>query len=354
MKINAKVLICYNSPVSIFSVYNGKPVKDINEGNDLSEKSFIKEFKNIKRILSKNYTEVEALAINRNIQKAINGINSFKPDIIYNFVESVEGITSYEYCMAGLFELLGVEFTGCKATSLGNCLDKSRTKDILKSFGIKTPNYITLKPNSRFTQKDIELHYPIILKLLKQDASIGMSEYSVVKNYTQLRKHFRFLSDTYKQDIILEEYINGKELNVAVLGHRALPVSEIDFHGLPAKLPKIVTYDGKWIENSVYYNFTVPICPANINDRTLKRIENVALSAFEALGCRDYARIDIRLGKNKTPYVIEVNPNPDISTDSGFTRAALADGINHEELLVTISNFALERKQKNDSQVKAG
>jgi D-alanine-D-alanine ligase len=123
---------------------------------------------------------------------------------------------------------------------------------------------------------------------------------------------------------------------------------------LPAKLPKIVTYDGKWMENSVYYKFTVPVCPANIKDRTLKRIKKVALSAFEVLNCRDYARIDIRLGKNETPYVIEVNPNPDISTDSGFTRAALADGINHEELLVTISNFALERKEKNDSQIKAG
>ena len=110
MKINAKVLICYNSPVSIFSVYNGKPVKDINEGNDLSEKSFLKEFKNIKRILSKNYTEVEALAINKNIQKTINGINSFKPDIIYNFVESVEGITSritsYNVCYTKLLRYL--------------------------------------------------------------------------------------------------------------------------------------------------------------------------------------------------------------------------------------------------------
>ena len=354
MKINAKVLICYNSPVSIFSVYNGKPVKDINQGNDLSEKSFLKELNIIKRLLSKNYTEVESLAINRDIQKTINGINSFKPDIIYNFVESVEGIASYEYCMAGLFELLGIEYTGCKATSLGNCLDKSRTKDILNSFGIKTPNYITFKPNARFTKKDINLNYPIILKLLKEDASIGMSEYSVVKNYTELRKQFSFLSDIYKQTIILEEYIEGKEINVAILGHHVLPVSEIDFHGLPAKLPKIVTYDGKWMENSVYYKFTVPVCPANIKDRTLKRIKKVALSAFEVLNCRDYARIDIRLGRNETPYVIEVNPNPDISTDSGFTRAALADGINHEELLVTISNFALERKEKNDSQIKAG
>jgi len=256
--------------------------------------------------------------------------------------------------MAGLFELLDIEYTGCETTSLGNCLDKARTKDILRSFGIKTPNYLKFTPNARFTKNDVDLNFPVILKLLKEDASIGISEYSVVNNYTELRKHFSFLSGTYKQEIILEEYIEGRELNVAILGDHALPISEIDFQGLPAKLPKIVTYDGKWIENSIYYDHTKPICPTNINYRSLKRIENVALSAFEALGCRDYARIDIRLGTRGAPYVIEVNPNPDISTDSGFTRAALADGIIHEELLVSIANFALERKRKYDTQVKVG
>jgi D-alanine-D-alanine ligase len=354
MKIDTKILICFNSPVSIFSVYNGKPVKEVNPGDDLSEKSFLKELNIIIRTLKKKYTQVESLAIDRDVQKTINSINSYKPDIVFNFVESVEGITAYEYCMAGIFELLAVESTGCHAISLGNCLDKARANDILRSFGIATPNYLKLAPNARFTQKDIELDYPLILKLLKEDASIGISEFSVVNNYTELRKHFSFLLDTYKQEIILEEYIEGRELNVAILGNRILPVSEIDFHGLPVKLPKIVTYDGKWIKKSVYYNHTKPVCPAKINDRSLKRIEKVALSAFDALGCRDYARIDIRLGKRSVPYVIEVNPNPDISTDSGFARAALADGIIHEDLLFTIANFALERKQKNDTQVKAG
>ncbi len=354
MKIDAKILICFNSPVSIFSVYNGKPVKDIKPGNDLSEKSFLKELNIIKRTLKKKYIQVETIAIDRDVQKVIDAINSYKPDIIFNFVESVEGIAAYEYCMTGLFELLAVEYTGCHAISLGNCLDKARTKDILQSFGIATPPYLKLTPNARFTQEKINLNYPIILKPLKEDASIGISELSVVNNYTELRKHFSFLSDTYKQEIILEEYIEGRELNVAFLGNRILPVSEIDFHGLPAELPKVVTYDGKWIEKSVYYNHTKPICPAKINFKALIRIEKVALAAYNALGCRDYARVDIRLSKKGIPYVIEINPNPDISTDSGFARAALADGIIHEELLVTIANFALERKQKNDTQVKAG
>jgi D-alanine-D-alanine ligase len=353
MKIDAKILICYNAPVSIFSVYNGKPLNDANGGDDLSEKSFLKELENIKRVLKKYFIQVETLAIDSELQKTIDGIHSFGPDAIYNFVESVEGIASYEHCVAGLFDLLGFNYTGCGPISLGNCLDKARTKDILQAFNIKTPGYLKLKPNARLTEKDITLNYPVILKLLKEDASIGISENSVVNNYTELRKQFNFLSEIYKQEIILEEYIKGREINISILGNHVLPASEINFNGLPAGLPKIVTYDGKWIEGSTYYNHTNPVCPTVLSKVTQKRVNKIALEAFDALGCRDYARIDLRLIMG-IPYVIEVNPNPDISTDSGFTRAAQAEGINHSDLLFTIANFALERKKKNDTQIKAG
>lgn len=354
MKIDAKILICYNAPVSIFSVYNGKPVRETKTGDDLSEKSFTNELNRTRHSLEKYFSKVDSLAIDRDIRKTIDGINSSDPDIIFNFVEAVEGISSYEFCMAGIFELLGIEYTGCRPAALGNCLDKDKTKDILRSFGINTPASITFKPTARFTRKDIALRYPIILKLLKEDASIGISEYSVVKNYTELRKQFMFLAGTYKQDIILEEYIKGRELNVGILGGNPLPVSEINFEGLPVRFPRIVTYDGKWIADSIYYNHTKPVCPAPLNDRVLKRINKVAISAFEALKCRDYARVDIRLDRKGVPHVIEVNPNPDISKDSGFARASKAAGINHDKLLNTIANFALERKIKHGSQAKVG
>ncbi len=354
MKTEAKILICYNAPVSIFTIYNGKPVTSGPKGTDLSEKSFLKELNVIKKSLSEYFTDVSTLAIDRDVQKSINNIKSFNPDVIFNFVESVEGISSYEWCMAGLFELLGYEYTGCNPASLGNCLNKDKTKNILNSKGIKTPQHIILKPNSRFTRKDIPIKYPAIIKPLSEDASIGISEYSVIYNYTELRKQFKFLTETYKQEVILEEYIKGRELNVAVLGINVLPVSEINFKGLPKKLPRIVTYDSKWIAESDYYKHTKPICPAVLNERVLNKINNLAITAFKALDCRDYARIDMRLNKNNIPFVIEVNPNPDISTDSGFSRAAASAGIKHKELLNTIVNFALTRKKVNDTQVKAG
>ncbi len=350
---DTKILICYNAPVSIFSVYNGKPAGDKNPPNDLSENGFEKEIHKIRKSLKHYYKKVSALAIDRDVQNIIKKISGYKPDIIFNFVEGVEGISSYEYCMAGMFELLGYEYTGNVPSCLGNCLNKSRTKNILRSFGINTPNSVTIKKSEKVTAKNIKLTYPVILKLLNEDASIGISEFSVVKNFKSLNKHLSFLQKTYKQDVLVEEYIEGRELNVAILGRTVLPISEIVFKGLPDKLPKIVTYDGKWMEDSTYFRYTNPKCPAALNKKIKKKVEEIALEAFDAVNCRDYARVDLRLDKNNKPYVIEVNPNPDISTDSGFARAAAAAGLEYPELLFRISQLAISRK-KNDTQIKAG
>ena len=134
--------------------------------NDLSENGFSKETSLIRKYLKYYYTDVNLLAIDRNVQKTIRKINTFHPDVIFNFVESVEGISSYEYCMAGFFELLGYEFTGNIPTCLGNCLNKSRTKNILRSFGIDTPKSMTIKKWKKLHPKIFNLTYPVILKLL--------------------------------------------------------------------------------------------------------------------------------------------------------------------------------------------
>lgn len=352
MKTDTKILICYNSPVSIFPIYNGKPADKESDSKDLSEHSFASNMIEIENHLKKFFTDVNSLAVDRNVNRTIQEITNYNPDAILNFVESVEGITYYEYCIAGLYELLGYQYTGNVPQTLGNCLDKKRAKEILYANGINTPRAITLAPNQKFSNKNINLKYPLILKLIDEDASIGISENSVVNNYRELKKHFTFLTGTYKKNLIVEEYIVGRELNCAVLGGKPLPISEIDFTGLPENLPKIVTYDGKWIEGSTYYNYTKPVCPANIDTETEKKIEKIAVEAYNILGCRDYARVDVRLSEEGTPYVIEVNPNPDVSSDSGFARAAAAAGKDYSELLFTITSFALQRKY-NDTKNKA-
>lgn len=352
MKKDVKILICYNAPVSVYSIYNGKPDSDKSSAVDLSEYSFADQINNIKEILSEEFLIVESFAVDKNIRNFISKLKDFNPDAVVNFIESVEGITNYEYCVAGLFEIMDIQFTGNTSSTLGNCLNKETTKILLSSYEINTPKFEVLKPNQKITSKSINLHYPLIMKLDEEDASIGISEYSVVKNFNEFKEHYQFLSETYNKKILLEEYIEGREINVAILNGKVLPPSEIDFTGLPEELPKIVTYEGKWIEGSEYYNFTKPVCPAKLNKKIKSQIEKIALQAYTVMNCRDYARVDIRLSKENIPYVIELNPNPDISPDSGFVRAANAAGISYKELLKTITSFALERK-KNDSLVQA-
>lgn len=352
MKQNKKILITYNAPVSIYSIYTGKPGVIDTDNQDLSEKGFAQEIDKFKSSLSKYYYTVLTLPITRDIESAIYKIDEFEPDLIFNFVESIEGIASYEYCVAGVYELLGYEYTGNTPQTLGNCLNKSITKKILRSFNINTPYSITISNIKDLIENDFPLEYPVIIKLLKEDASIGISEFSVVNNFEMLNKQIEFLFNTYKSEIIIEEYIEGRELNVAILSDTVLPISEISFKGLPKNLPKIVTYESKWIAESIYYNHTNPVCPVRLNEQIKTLIENTAVKAFKALNCRDYARVDIRLNKNNIPYVIEINPNPDISVDSGFNRAAKTFGLTHDQLLYNISEFALNRLI-NDTQDKA-
>lgn len=352
MSSNSHILVCYNAPLSIYTVYNGKPSSSIVQSDDLSESSFIKELEYIEAALKKSFARVSFLSVTKNISEAVSAINKINPDAIFNLVESVEGVSSFEAYFTGLYDLLGYSYTGNLPYCLTNSLDKEYAKQILRAHGVSTPNSFHLKFSDELNKRNFKLNFPVITKLIKEDASIGISENSVSENFSQLKKQIHFLKETYKQDMVIEEYITGREFNVAILGKNALPISEINFDGLPASLPKIVTYDGKWIEHSVYYNHTNPICPAKISAKIKKVLSESAIDAFNALECRDYARIDIRLDKNNTPFVIEVNPNPDISRDSGFARAAKAVGIEHGQLLKTIVNFALDRKVY-DSKNKA-
>ena len=343
MNLDHKVLICFNEPTKYYENYLGKDFSNSSDDIDLSEREFLKQIDSIKKILSKRYISVETLAVNSDIKSAMKKILHYSPDLIYNFVESVEGNSNFESYVAGLFDLLEIPYTGNGAMSLGNCLVKSRTKQILEAHGVKTPKHLLTHYNQYPQKENFLLKFPVILKLAREDASIGISEFSVVNNFDLLKKRLEYLFTSFKQEVIIEEYINGRELNVAILGGRILPISEIRFDGLPKEFPKIVTYEAKWSPESVYFKNTIPRCPAPLEERLKQRIEKMALEAYNALECRDYARVDIRLNQKNVPFVIEVNPNPDISPDTGFVRSAAAAGIGYEELLFTISTFALKR-----------
>jgi len=350
MSKKSRILLCYNEPKSMYNNYIGKQllsdiVIDTSEGDHASHVS------EIIGHLQNYFEDVDIAVFNTDIEAVINKILSYAPDAIFNLVETVDGISHYEAYAAGLYELLGIKYTGNTPLCLGTCLDKSKTKQFLHAFGIRTPNFYIAKYNKSINADVFQLKFPVILKLLQEDASIGISEFSVCEDLKDINTRLNFLFDTYKQDVLIEEYITGREFNVAILGETVLPISEIDFTGLPDNYPKIVTYEGKWLPDSIYYQYTNPVCPADLDKNTKEKIEAIALNCFKLLYCRDYARVDVRLSSDNTPYVIEVNPNPDISSDAGFARAAAAAGIIYPELLKRITNFALNRKT-HDTKVK--
>jgi len=346
--LNKKILICYNEPFSFYENYHGKNV-DESAKSDLSETEFKSNLENIVVLLKKNFSFVESLGFTSDIKNAIVQIEKFSPDIIFNFVESIEGNAKYEIFVTGLYELLGINYTGNTPLCLANCLIKNRTKQILSSQNISTPRYSLIKKEQKFNDIIPNLKYPMILKLANEDASIGISENSVVYDYEQFKKQVNYLRKNFNQDILAEEFILGRELNVAILNGDILPISEISFSGLPNELPPIVTYEAKWSPESIYYQYSNPICPAALEENVKSKIVSNAMAAYNALECRDYVRVDIRLSEDNVPYVIEVNPNPDISPDAGFVRSAMAAGIDYENLLLKISQCASNRKE-NDSK----
>jgi D-alanine-D-alanine ligase len=193
---------------------------------------------------------------------------------------------------------------------------------------------------------DENLLFPLIVKPSREDASIGIDHASIVYNANELRKRVRYVIEQFDQPALVEEYIDGRELNVAVLGNRkleALPISEIDMSTLPKDYPRIITYNAKWLKGTAEYEHTRGVCPALLPPELETRMKALAIEAVQLIGTRDYARVDFRLSKDHKPYILEVNPNPDISDEAGFARSARAAGYTFDTMVQKIIETALER-----------
>ncbi|MCX6135020.1 MAG: ATP-grasp domain-containing protein [Ignavibacteriales bacterium] len=313
---------------------------------DLSEVGVLEERAQVQDALSKTGYKTSLFNMNSDIKRLIQFIEEKEPDLIFNLCESVGDEATHEMFVAGLYELMGVPYTGAGAFALGTCQNKARTKQILSFYDIKVPKFALYKNANEVVEDSFNLKFPVIVKPSLEDASVGIDNGSVVDNFPALKKRVRHIFQNFDQPALVDEYIEGRELNVAIIGNRRpiiLPISEIDFSGLPAELPKIVTYAAKWLEGTDEYKGTVGVCPAQIPPEVEKQAKEIALQAYRVMGCRDYARVDMRLDKNNNLYVIEVNPNPDISDDAGFARSARAYGYSFDEIINKIVEYALER-----------
>lgn len=277
-----------------------------------------------------------------------------KDALIFNLCEAAFGKSRLEMHVAALLELYGLGYTGSGPLTLGLALDKGLTKDILSSRDIMTPRYCILSAPPKKLKRGMS--FPLIVKPLREDASIGIDSGSVVHTIEEFGKRVEFIIDKFKQPAIAEEYVDGREFNVAVIGNdmdaRALPPAELTFVDFPAGAPKICSYEAKWITASPLYEKTVPVCPADALPELEAALKETALRAYDIMGCRDYARVDMRLGEDGILKVLEVNPNPDLSGDAGLARAASAAGMDYQRLISGIVNIASERQAVSSARAK--
>jgi D-alanine-D-alanine ligase len=313
--------------------------------SDLSEVGVLEEREDIARALQADGYKCTLFNVDSDITRLITYLKTEQPDVIFNLCESVNNIAIHEMHVVGIYELLGIPYTGSDPLVLGTALNKVRVKQLLMMNGLPTPRFQLITSPIKITV-DENLNFPLIVKPSREDASIGIETRSVVRNLAELKKRVRYIFENFDQPALVEEYIDGRELNVAVLGNRkpvSLPISEIDMSTLPAQYHRIVTYNAKWMKGTDEYEHTRGVCPAPLPVELETRIRELALQAVAIIGCRDYCRVDFRLSKDNQPYILEVNPNPDISDEAGFARSARAAGYDFNSLISRIVEFALER-----------
>jgi D-alanine-D-alanine ligase len=288
-------------------------------------------------------------------EELVRTLTDIAPKFVFNLCEELNGKCEPEMYIAGLLELMGIPYTGSTPFALGLALNKYHVKQLLRASGIPTARSFMRLPGQKLSLPR-GMRFPLIVKPSREDASLGINSNSVCHSISDLERQIRYIYEVYKQESLIEEYLDGREFNVSVIGGQepeVLAVSEIDFTGLPEEEPKIVSYRAKWDEDSLLYSATTPICPANISKRIERRIKDIAIRSYLCAGCRDYARIDMRTDARGRIYVLEVNPNPDISPKAGFARAARNAGFTYTEIILRICETAMARGARSSAAVYA-
>ncbi len=271
-----------------------------------------------------------------------------KPDIVFNIAEGFNNL-SRESQIPAMLDMLNIPYTGSDALTLGICLDKARTKEILSYYKVPNAKFLLVDKYTPLSNHSIE--FPSIVKPVSEGSSKGIFNSSLVRNYNELNAEIKRVVDEYNQPAIIEEFLPGKEFTVAIIGNddntEIFPIVEIKYENFPDNVEHLYSYEAKWILDTKDKVFDVFECPAAIDNELEKQIKDAALRTYKLLRCKDWSRIDIRLDKNGIPNVIEINPLPGIMPDpnenSSFPKAARAAGINYNEMIQRVLLEACKR-----------
>jgi D-alanine-D-alanine ligase len=266
-------------------------------------------------------------------------------DVAVNLAEAVGDRDGSEHLVAAALETAGLAYTGSGPLALALAQDKGRVRALLEAAGVRVPpGRVVLDPEQ---PADPPLAFPLIVKPAGLHASIGIDGGAVVRDSAALIKAVRRMGEAYRQPALVERYIDGREISCALLstagGWKALPLSEILFPAGPGA--RVVSYRSKWVPGSSDAIGQPVRCPADLPQRLSAEIEAVARAAVDAVGCRDYARVDFRLAGEKPEdlYVIDVNPNPSLEREAGFARSAAVSGLGYGDLIEHLLHLAAAR-----------
>lgn len=271
-------------------------------------------------------------------------------DLIFNLCEGIGGISHLEYRVASAIELTGVPFTGAGTWTMAICHRKPLLNAWLETAGLPIPAWKVVR-SGEVVPADFPL--PAIIKPAAEDASVGIDQGSVVTSRDALGDRVSHLAGQFAE-LIVQRYIAGRELAVAFVGDSLLPLSEIDFGGMPTDAWPILSFDAKWAPGSADDLGSQPVCPASVDPVLEERVISVAEAAWRAVEGSGYGRVDLRVDADGQPWIIEVNPNPDISTDAGLARMARAGGWTYPRLVKRIVQLAVaDGKQNREGRARS-
>jgi D-alanine-D-alanine ligase len=302
----------------------------------------------VKQALRKLGHEVRVVGVYDDIAPIRATVESWKPHIAFNLLEDFAGNSAFDYYVVSYLEMLRLPYTGCNPRGLMLARDKALSKKILNFHKIAVPDFMVFPYGHRLGRRLRRLPFPMIVKALMEEGSVGIAQASYVENEAQLRERVALIHEKFKGDAIAEQYIDGRELYVTVLGNarlEVLPIRELVFHKPDAGLPRMATYKVKWDPNyrerwGIEYRFA-----QHLPNGTPTRIAHLCKRVYRLLDMNGYARIDLRLTPDGQLYVLEANPNPGIARDEDSAQSAIKAGMSYEGLIQRLLTLGLSARR---------
>lgn len=290
--------------------------------------------------------EVLPLGVYDDLAPIRNALSDFQPNITFMLLEEFHGVVTYDFAIISYLELMQQPYTGCNPRGLLLTKDKALSKKVLTYHRIPTPRF-TVFPYGRTVHRPKKLSFPLFVKSVVEDASFGISQASIVNSDQALAERVRFIHEKTKDDAIAEQYIEGREIYVGVIGNNRLttfPAWEMNFGKLPEDMARIATSRVKWDRNyQKKYDITTHAA-SDIDAATQERISKLCKRVYRALSMSGYARMDLRMTADGEIYVIEANANPNIEYGEDFAESAESSGLSYESLVQRILNLGLSYK----------